>query len=462
VSTARRAAVQPAGGQVEPDTVRLRRHAVATLLANWRGSSTVPTAALYPHQWSWDSAFVSVGWAHVSTRRAWQELRSLFGGQWRDGRLPHIVYNRSVPEDAYFPGPPFWRPLPPDGPSGGPTPGVATSGLVQPPVHALAALAIADRCPGGAAPDDVRHLYPRLAAYHDYLFECRVVRHGLIATVHPWETGRDNSPAWDDALAAVPADTDGVAAMRRDLRHSGRAHRPTDVDYARYVHIAATYRDRGYLDESLGSLPFCVVDPMFNALLVASELALAEVADRLEMTAHRHRERAHALSAAMQQHLFDSALGLFVSVDARRWRPRRVRTVGGLVPLLLPDLDGGQRRALLSTLVGPAFRVGSAIGRGVPSYDLTAPDLDVHRYWRGPSWVSTSWLVWRGLRQCGETELAALLSRSVVDLVARAGFREYFHPSTGEGLGARDFSWSAALVLDLLRARSAEEEARPR
>jgi neutral trehalase len=196
---------------------------------------------------------------------------------------------------------------------------------------------------------------------------------------------------------------------------------------------------------------------MFNALLVASELALAEVADRLGTPAQHHRERAQGLSHAMQQHLFDSALGVFVSVDVRRWRHRRVRTVGGLVPLLLPDLESGQRRALLATLVGPAFRVGSPSGRAVASYDLTAADLDVRRYWRGPSWVSTSWLVWRGLRQCGQLELAARLAGSVVDLVARAGFREYFHPSTGEGLGARDFSWSAALVLDLLSAESAED-----
>ncbi len=38
----------------------------------------------------------------------------------------------------------------------------------------------------------------------------------------------------------------------------------------------------------------------------------------------------------------------------------------------------------------------------------------------------------------------------MLDLVATAGFREYFHPWTGEGLGAADFSWSAALVLDVL------------
>ncbi|MEU4746304.1 hypothetical protein AB0G02_38395, partial [Actinosynnema sp. NPDC023658] len=138
-----------------PDTADLRRQAAATLLRNWRGSATVPTTALYPHQWSWDSAFIAIGLAHLSPRRAFTELTSVHGAQWRDGRVPQIVFNPAVPEDAYFPGPAFWRPLP----RHGPPPGVSTTGLVQPPVHAAAVLAIAERHPGDATDAAVRRLY---------------------------------------------------------------------------------------------------------------------------------------------------------------------------------------------------------------------------------------------------------------------------------------------------------------
>ena len=34
--------------------------------------------------------------------------------------------------------------------------------------------------------------------------------------------------------------------------------------------------------------------------------------------------------------------------------------------------------------------------------------------------------------------------------VERAGFHEYYDPDTGEGIGDGDFSWTAAVVLDLL------------
>lgn len=426
-------------------TRQLRRDAVATLLANWRGSSTVPTATLYPHQWSWDSAFIAIGLAHLSTRRAWSELFSLFGAQWQDGRVPQIVFNPAVPEDAYFPGPPYWRPLPEDGPA----PGVSTTGLIQPPVHAAAALAVARRTPDDAARSMVQRVYPQLAAYHDYLFTKRLLPSGLVAIVHPWESGCDNSPAWDGPLSAVSSGVDDIAALRRDLDHVGRSSRPTDEEYARYVVIASTYRDRGYRDDDLRSLPFCVVDPLVNALLVWSERALADLAQWAGMPSQHHLERAAALSTTLQEQLYDEDLGIYVAQDARTGRPSRVRTVGGFAPLLLDDLSPGQRSDLMATLTGPSF-LGDGDVRGVPSYDLTAADVDPLRYWRGPTWINTTWLIRQGLLVGGEYVLAQRLADAMEDLVAGAGFREYFHPWTGKGLGAANFSWSAALVLDVL------------
>jgi hypothetical protein len=316
----------------------------------------------------------------------------------------------------------------------------------------VAALAVALRSPRREARAALKRLYPRLAAYHDYLHERRALDSGLVTIVHPWESGLDNSPAWDDALAAVDADVDGIAELRQDLVHAGSAHRPTDEDYARYVHIAGTYRDRGYRDDDPTSLPFCVVDPLFNTLLAWSERALARLAHLLRLPSQHHIDRADRLEQAIHGQLFDADLGCYVARDALTGRRPRVRTVGGLAPLVLDRLPDAHRRALIGTATGSAFGIGSDRVRGVPSYDLRAPDLDPQRYWRGPSWINMSWLVWRGLLHSGEQALADGLATQMTDLVTGAGFREYFHPLTGEGLGAKDFSWSAALILDVLDA----------
>jgi glycogen debranching enzyme len=88
--------------------------------------------------------------------------------------------------------------------------------------------------------------------------------------------------------------------------------------------------------------------------------------------------------------------------------------------------------------------------RMVPSYDLTGPALEPGRYWRGPSWFNTAWLVHRGLVQLGERDPAGALRADVLDLAATTDFAEYVDPFTGDPRGARDFSWTAALALDLL------------
>src|SRR5918912_2878090 len=72
-------------------------------------SWTRPAPELYPHQWSWDSAFIALGLAHLDNRRAAQELKTLFSGQWATGKLPHIIFNPEAPPKSYFPDAERWN-----------------------------------------------------------------------------------------------------------------------------------------------------------------------------------------------------------------------------------------------------------------------------------------------------------------------------------------------------------------
>src|SRR3954453_4181149 len=123
---------QAAGGggisRVDPQAARILRR---NSLESW----TKPAPSLYPHQWSWDSAFIALGLAHVDNRRATDELESLFRGQWSTGKVPHIVFDPEAPPRSYFPDAERWNSsaLSDDAPSG-----KRTSGLCQPPVHAIA------------------------------------------------------------------------------------------------------------------------------------------------------------------------------------------------------------------------------------------------------------------------------------------------------------------------------------
>ncbi|GAA0804612.1 MGH1-like glycoside hydrolase domain-containing protein [Spirilliplanes yamanashiensis] len=413
------------------------------LLANWRQRSTVPAARLYPHQWSWDSAFIAVGLRHLSPVRAQRELESLFGAQWDDGRVPHIVFDVHVAADAYFPGPSFWRSAAVPG-----APGVPTSGIVQPPAHALAAWLTYRADPAAArARGFLDRIYPRLVAWHDYLTTRRdLTGSGLMSIVHPWESGMDNSPAWDEPLARVtPVPT--TEFTRRDLAHGTSAERPTDADYGRYVRLARDYRDAGYADARRAD-GFAVEDPLCNALLVTGEHALASIAAELGRDPRPHLAAADRLTDALVATLYDPAAGIFFPRDALTGSLVRSWSVGGLLPLAVPGLPVAAE--LVKTALSDRFRLREACP--VPSYDLTAADHDAARYWRGPGWVNTSWLLWYGLGLHGETSLADDLRHRLLERVRTAGFREYLDPLTGAGHGTDDFSWTAALTLDLIRS----------
>nr|WP_227025436.1 hypothetical protein [Streptomyces tsukubensis] len=440
------------------DDLTLRRGAARVLLANWRGGSTIPSRGLYPHQWSWDSAFIAIGLRHLSVRRAQRELETLLAAQWADGRVPHIVFNPAVPLDAYFPSPDFWRSSRAGARAGAPS-AIETSGIVQPPVHALAAWLV-----HLADPDTSRRrgflarLRPRLAAWHDYLTGPRDLGgEGLAAMVHPWEPGMDNSPSWDGPLSRV----EPIAPQtyrRADLDHGRSAERPTDLDYGRYVRLAADYRDAGYQDTAPQA--FAVEDPSVNALLIASEHALARITDETGGDPTPHEERAARLTEALVRRLWSAEYGMFLCRDLVGGGLVAERSAAGLVPLVVPGLPAPLVETLLTTAKGEGFRLGEL--PMVPSYDLGGHAFDPSRYWRGPAWFNINWLLERGLRGHGLDQEADGLRDAMLRLAGASDFTEYVDPHTGAARGTRDFGWTAALTLDLLAARQTASASRGR
>ncbi|MEO3868480.1 hypothetical protein ABGB18_06585 [Nonomuraea sp. B12E4] len=411
------------------DDAALGREALGVLEANWTGTGTVPAPGLYPHQWSWDSAFVVIGLARHWPDRAKDELLSLLRGQWATGMLPHIVFHT---REAYFPGPSVWR-----SEEHADAPRVGTSGLTSPPLQALA-LWWLYRHTGDVA--FVRRAYPALVAQHDYLATARDLGGaGLAAIVHPWESGMDDSPAWDEPLDALPMIRWGYHHVELEERHPAS-------DHDRYVWLAMRYRDAGY---SAGYLrdehPFAIEDPMFNGIWLASCQALAELAPLARADPEPHAEQAERIRQAMLDRLWD---GCFYARDLRTDRLIKVCTVGAFGPLLDPGLPADHVHTAVAMLESARFM--GAAGYPVPSCEIRAAQFDRTRYWRGPSWVNTNWLLRRAAAVHSLDQLRQQLTNGTLRLVRQAGFRECFDPFDGSGRGCRDFSWSAALTLDML------------
>lgn len=407
--------------------------------ANDRGAYTVPTGGLYPFQWNWDSCLTALGLGHLDEERAWTEVVTLFAHQWEDGMVPHIVFHE--PSDGYFPGPEVWG-------TGRPTP---TSGITQPPVAGFVVRKLFDRAEDRElATARARELLPKVDAWHEWFYRHRdPAGEGLVAVLHPWESGRDNSVDWDEAFERVP--TAGVAPYtRRDTQHADPAHRPTQAQYDRYLWLLQRFRDLGWDNARLhDASPFRVVDPGFNAILIRSCADLASVADALGASdvAARNRARAARALAALEG-LWSEAHGQYLCRDRTTGALVDSASVGGLLPAFAAVPR--ERAARIARTIERWARHAAYL---VPSHDPTDPRFEPQRYWRGPVWLVVNYLIADGLRGAGEEDAAARIVDSSLDLLARSGFAEYYDPLTAEACGGRSFTWTAAMAIELLAAR---------
>jgi glycogen debranching enzyme len=438
------------GPVVSPD---LPERAQAVLDGNWRGGYTVPSARLYPFQWSWDSGFIALGQALYRPERAIEEIRSMFKGQWKNGLLPHMNFHQVDP--AYFPGPEMWGPQamadrPPD---------LLTSGITQPPVFGFVVGRIAGLPFGQTAAwrEFEREIYPKLLALHRYLYTQRdPQQEGLVYIQHNWEAGTDNSPTWDAILDAIEIkDGHDYSARRRDLQGAEAAQRPTNANYQRYIYLVDLFIRCGYRDAAIAAeCPFLVQDVLFNSLLVKSNTALISLARRLgEATAELEAWNAKT-TAAINQKLWDPATGFYYAYDLRNQRRIPIKTSSGFMPLFAGISDAAQAASLAGHLErsftrGPGWRLCASTAVDEPAFDPV-------KYWRGPVWINLNWMLHHGLRRAGFADLAQRVKADTLALLETVGFSEYFDArpaadgGTAAGLGAERLSWSAALALDLL------------
>ena len=416
--------------------MELKQQAIEILRRNDRGGYTVPTSTgLYPAQWNWDSCLVALGLAQLDEARAVVEIETLLGGQWPDGMVPHILFHGD--DSSYFPNASIWQ----AGPTG------RSSGITQPLVAATVVRHLFERTSDPMIRARITSLAPKLLAWHRWSYGARDPHGtGLVSIVHPWESGMDNSPLWDDALRAVEPGPP-VAHLRKDTGFAAAGHRPTGPEYDRYINLVIEFRDHDYHADRLFDISPCLVaDIGFNAILQRADqdlrfllAAIGDVAGATEVTT---MEQKTAAAIARCWHEED---GFFYGVDRRTTAMIRKPGIAGLLPLFADPAMAARHPRLLQQL--ESWMAGVAYG--VPSFEPGQPEFEPQRYWRGPVWLIVNWMLIDGLQRSGRADLAARIRHDSLALVERAGFAEYFNPLTGEPLGGSAFSWTAAMYLHL-------------
>ncbi len=416
------------------------------LIKNWREGYTIPSPLLYPFQWLWDSGFIALGYAHFDEEKAWSELEFLLKGQWENGMIPHIIFHKE--SDGYFPGPDVWKAHLFDHACLSPR----TSGITQPPVMGFILELLYELSTDKTkALARIKKILPALKTFHEYLFRDRDPDgEGLVYIRHNWESGLDNSPIYDQSLQRINVPDRDLNSIRRDLTHIKADNRPTNEEYLKYIWLVELFTDCAYDEQTIfEQCPFLIQDPVFNALLVKSNEALYRLSEMIGNPDEDFKNWGDRGRDAMNAKLWDSTSNNYLGFDLFNNNIIHAPSNAGFITGLFSGIPD-QNRA--NQIVETHFESFSPDNYMMPTVMPTDKLFDPKRYWRGPIWINTNWMLIRGLQKYELHDLAQKVKTDTVTLIEEFGFYEYFSPSkeTAEACGTPQFSWTAALYLDLL------------
>ncbi len=409
--------------------------------ANFKGQWTQPAPGRYPHQWLWDSAFIAIGLRHYDVQRAASELTSLLRGQWANGMMPNMIYAPTLRGriDAKF-----WDLKEPRSISK-----IPTSPITQPPILAVAVELVAEKLSGAERKDFLIKMLPALISYHEWMYRERMSdQSGLITLVHPWESGLDNTPPWMNTMKALPKSINLWGYLALIPTFGSAKERTSASDAARMLALAHIIYTMEYDNKRvLRDSPILIQDLGFNSILVAANASLVRLCN--EMKIEIIPELATNIDATKKgiELLWDADAKEYYSRNAKTGELIKDSTVATFMPIFAKSSSTKQRQKLMIKIdSAKAYRAKY----GLPSVSRSSSLFSNNRYWQGPMWVNMNWFIIRGLEAAGETERAKKLTDQTLEAVQKNGIYEYFDPDTGKGYGAKDFSWTAALILDLL------------
>ena len=388
-------------------------------VADWNGkefSFVVPSLRGYPFQWFWDSCFHAIALTHLDLEQAKAELRTLMSGALPNGFISHITFWEMDKQPDFLSRNIVGMTSP------------NYSSTMQPPIIAYAVERVYQATGDEAFRDEA---LPILTAFYRWLRANRDPDDdGLIAVIQPEEAGTDCSPKYDEALGLEELTNQGFITALRKV-------------YAAYEPM------RGDDRRILAADVFHFEDVLVNSIYAFGMRSLARLLGDSPEAAEFQREADRTLEALLAK-CWDEEAGAFFDLSGVAENPVRVVTISSLMPLILDDLP----RPIVERLVDRWVTSTDDFWLPYPLPSVPASDPKFMPgnprgfIWRGPTWINTNWFLSHGLRRHGYSELADTIVAKSLEAIEMSGYREYYHPYTAEGLGARDFGWST-LALDL-------------
>jgi len=373
-------------------------------------SYTIPSPDTYPYQWLWDSCFHAIILSGLNIEDAKAEILSLLSQQFQNGMIPHMIYWENH-EKVTFPKIQWGKDV--------------TSTITQPPMIAYAIWQIFQK---DKEVDFLKNTYRHLYHFYRYLLNERDPHEKhLIGIMNPDESGEDNSPRFDLPLGLPPQHTFEENIQKR-------------------LNLVAQNIECKF------DAPFCmrnffwVKDVPFNAIMVENLRILSQIASKLDFgeDASFFAAEAEKIVLAMRKYMFED--NLFWPTFGENYQKIKIKTWAIFAPLFAGILTKEEAKELVKKHLLNKKEFWTDYP--VPTVSRKEPSFDPKGFWRGPAWIATNWFIYKGLLNYGFVEEAKRIKESSLALIEKSGFREHFNPLTGEGEGAKNFTWGG-LVIDM-------------
>jgi hypothetical protein len=416
------------------------------------GDYVAPSKGLYTHQVLWDACFTAIGLSHYDLEKAKLQIRRLLSAQWQTGMIPHIVFSEK---------PQFWwdrrnwrsRISPMS------AKGVASSGISQPPMLAEAIVTIGSKLSVDERVEWYKSIYPQLLAYHRWFYTDRDPRgDGLPVQVHPWEVALDNAPPcmievknrawplWLRFLDVTKLDQIGNV-FRVDTKYVPQGQRSSNIEALALYHLQALIRRKKYDSKRILKRPkFAISDVTYISVLVRANELLGEIAKTIHEKLPESLLRDMKLTTDSFDKLWDDNDLQYYDLEYQSGNLIKSPSIATFLPLYSGTINQSRAEQLVKLMENEA---SFGLKYPLPSVPINSDWFNPICYWQGPTWINTNWLIIDGLRRYGFDDQANKLTNSSLSLVKKSGYYEYYDPNSGKPSGVNNFSWTAALTIDL-------------
>lgn len=186
-----------------------------------------------------------------------------------------------------------------------------------------------------------------------------------------------------------------------------------------------------------------------NCYMVMLYESMAYMAGRLGFGEDRARwlERSRDLGARIDGALWNEQAGAYMDRNRVTKEFTGVLSPASFMPLYV-GIAGRDRADRMAALAADPARFYP----GLPSVSYDNPQFNSHDYWRGPTWVNVAAFAVQGLKRYGHDQVADRIRKTIFNWCGqnRDCLWEYYDSKNGKGLGAPQYGWTGAFLIELI------------